>query len=217
MTIKEWPTILSFVLTGAVAALTYPRLPDRVPVHWGVDGLPDRYGSPFEALFLLPLVLLGAAALLGLVQRYSGPDRANAPVLGTARLGLGLLALLATLSRALDWETARAILIGAGLLLALLGNVLGRAQPSVFVGLRTPWVFRSRRAWFASQRRSAVWLTGLGVVLAGVSAAAPPDWLFPWVAPVGLLTALAGVGAWLSYASYLDWKRDPSPEPALKS
>ncbi|GGM09148.1 DUF1648 domain-containing protein [Deinococcus aerophilus] len=216
MNVKEWPTILSFVLTGAIAALTYPRLPARVPVHWGVDGLPDRYGTPFEALFLLPLVLLGAAALLWLVQR-SGPDRANAPVLRTARLGLGLLALLATLSRALDWETVRAVLIGVGLLFTLLGNVMGRAQPSVFVGLRTPWVFRSRRAWFASQRRSAVWLTGLGVVLAGVSAAAPLDWLFPWVVPVGLLTALVGMGAWLTYASYLDWKRDPSPEPALKS
>lgn len=217
MNVKEWPTILSFVLTGAIAALTYPRLPARVPVHWGLDGLPDRSGTRFEALFVLPLVLLGAAALLWLVQRFSLPDRGNAPVLGAARLGLGLLALLTTLARALDWETVRTLLIGAGLLLALLGNVLGRAQPSVFVGLRTPWVFRSRRAWFASQRRSAVWLTGLGVVLAAVGAAAPLGWLFPWVAPVGLLTAVLGVGAWLTYASYLDWKRDPSPEPALKS
>ena len=146
MNVKEWPAALCFVGSGVVAALIFPRLPESVPVHWGIDGAPDRFGSRFEALFLPTLLCLGTAALLWAIGRFSPLDRANAPVLRTARLGLGAMALLLTLAQALDWEMGRAALISTGLLLALLGNVLGRAQPSVFVGLRTPWVFLSRRA-----------------------------------------------------------------------
>ena len=121
-----------------------------------------------------------------------------------------------TLAQAFNWEMGRAVLIGVGLLLALQGNVMGRAQPSVFVGLRTPWVFLSRRAWFASQRRSALWLTSLGVLLMITAGLSPLRVLFPWVAPTGLLIGVIGVVVWLTYASYRNWKEDPSPEPVFK-
>ena len=215
--LKEWPAALCFLASGGVAAVAYPRLPQAVPVHWGIDGAPDRLASRAEALAVPPLIFLGVAALLWATERFSAADRANGPVLQTARLGFGALTLLASLAQALNWDMVRAALVGTGLLLALLGNVMGRAQPSVFVGLRTPWVFRSRRAWFASQRRSAVWLTSLGVLLMLVSALLPLNVLFPWVVPVGLLLSTGGMVAWLSYASYLDWKGDPSPEPVFKS
>ncbi len=216
MIIKEWPAALCFLASGGVAALTSPRLPQSVPVHWGIDGTPDRFGSPFEALWLPLLIFLGVTALLWVIERFSPADRANASVLRTARLGLGVLALLLTLAQALNWEMGRAALIGTGLLLALLGNVLGRAQPSVFVGLRTPWVFLSRRAWFASQRRTALWLTSLGVVLMAAAVLFPLGVLVPWVVPVGLLIVVFGMVAWLTYASYRDWKQDPSPEPVFR-
>lgn len=217
MNIKELPAALCFLGSGVVAALTYPRLSQAVPVHWGLDGAPDRFGSRFEALFVPPLIFLGAAVLLWAIEHFSPRDRSNGPVLRAARLGLGMMALLVPVALALNWDMARAALIGTGLLLALLGNVLGRAQPSVFVGLRTPWVYLSRRAWFASQRRSALWLTALGGVLAAAAALCPREVLFPWVAPVGLLIGLGGTVGWLAYASYRDWKEDPAPEPVFRS
>ena len=105
---KEWPAALCFLAAGVVAALTYPRLPQSVPVHWGIDGAPDRFGSPFEALLLPPLIFLGVTALLWVIERFSPADRANASVLRTARLGLGALALLLTHGQALTWEMSRA-------------------------------------------------------------------------------------------------------------
>ena len=216
MTIKEWPATLCFIGSGVVAALAYPRLPHSVPVHWGLDGTPDRFGSRLEALFVPLLVCLSTAALLWAIGRFSRADRANVGVLRTARLALGALALLLTLAYALEWEMGRAALIGAGLVLTLLGNVMGRTQPSVFVGLRTPWVFLSRRAWFASQRRAALWLTGLGVLFMISGALLPLGVLFSWAMPVGVVLSVLGVVVWLTYGSYRDWKDDPSPEPVLE-
>ena len=119
---RDGVTVLCFMATGVVAALTYPQMPHTVPVHWGVDGMPDRFGSRLEALATVPLIVLGCVALLWGIERSSAPDRANAQVLSTARLGLGALALLLTVAQALHWEMGRVVLVGSGGLFALLGN-----------------------------------------------------------------------------------------------
>lgn len=211
----EWPALLAFAVTFALGAWAYPQLPESVPVHWGADGQPDRYGGRLEALFLTPLVLAGAALLLLALQRFSPNERKNASVLRVARLGLGLLAAVLVAAQAFDWPVARSVLIGVGFLFVTLGNVLGKAQPSPWVGLRTPWTLSSRRAWYASQRRGAVWFTAFGALLSVAGLIVPPALLFPWVAPVGVLGGALFMVGWLTYASYLDWKRDPQPEPAL--
>ncbi|HXK95996.1 MAG TPA: DUF1648 domain-containing protein, partial [bacterium] len=35
----------------------------KIPVHWGIDGQPDRYGSKFEGLLSIPLVSVFLLAL----------------------------------------------------------------------------------------------------------------------------------------------------------
>lgn len=209
---RPWLTLIPFPLAFAVAAWSLPHQPDRLPTHWGLDGQPDAWGSAATALFQLPALLLPAALLLiGLGQMSS--QRRNAPLLNVAALGMGLLALTQTAALALGWDTNRALLTGLGLLFTLLGNVMGRAQPSAFVGLRTPWVYLSRRAWHASQRRSGAWFVGLGLSLLLSGAVVPAAQLVPWVAPMGLLVGVTLMVAFLIYASYRDWKTDPDPQP----
>lgn len=208
---QEWGVLLALlVLTGSVL-YAWLISPERVPVHWGPDGTVDRYGGKWEAFGVLPLVMLGAVALMYALQQ--GRGRANAGVLRTVRVGLLLLASLITLASALGWGSARPVVVGTGLFLALIGNVIAKAQPSAWVGFRTPWTFLSRRAWYASQRRGAAWLTWYGVALALLSLLLPDRWLFPWLLPVGLMTSLLLMVGWLVYASYLDYKHDPDPEP----
>ena len=212
----EWPALSALALSFAFATYAWPRMPETLPVHWGADGQPDRYGSRLEALFLMPMLMTGTYALLLAVERFSDNDRKNAPVLRVARLSIALLAALLVAAQAFGWPMTRTILIGTGLLLALLGNVMGKAQPSAFVGLRTPWTFGSRRAWHRTQRRGAVWLTAYGLLLTLVGTVLPLQIVIPWIAPIGVLAGLFGMTAWLTYASYLDWRADPDPEPALR-
>lgn len=55
----------------AVSAWTWSALPagGRVPVHFGLDGQPDRFGGRGEALLTVPLAALLVAGLLALVPR----------------------------------------------------------------------------------------------------------------------------------------------------
>ncbi len=56
--------LLNLALFGYLS-LRYPGLPASLPLHFDASGQPDRFGAP-SALFVLPLLALGAMALNGL-------------------------------------------------------------------------------------------------------------------------------------------------------
>jgi uncharacterized membrane protein len=53
-------------LTGAFVYGSYPRLPERIPMHFDMTGRPDRWGGRggFLVLFVMPLVMTGVFYLL---------------------------------------------------------------------------------------------------------------------------------------------------------
>jgi hypothetical protein len=57
--------------------LAWDALPARVPIHFGVTGRPDRYGSK-SVLLILPAVAVALTLLLTLVARF--PQSFNYPV-----------------------------------------------------------------------------------------------------------------------------------------
>ncbi|UBH24766.1 DUF1648 domain-containing protein [Micrococcus porci] len=68
----RWIPWLPYLLTAAVSAgllvwaiVALPGLPDRVPVHWGIDGRPDAWEEKsFGTVAFGPLLGLGMTALL---------------------------------------------------------------------------------------------------------------------------------------------------------
>lgn len=59
-----------------VAAVLWSHAPERIPVHWNLQGEVDRYGGKFEGLLLVPLITLGLYLLLLVVPRFD-PGYAN--------------------------------------------------------------------------------------------------------------------------------------------
>ena len=59
----------------AALAILYGSLPDQVPLHWGLDGAVDRYGSKAE-LLLLGLIA-PAMALLFMFLPKLDPRKKN--------------------------------------------------------------------------------------------------------------------------------------------
>lgn len=60
MTRLFWASVAAYAAAWLVAALA---LPDRVPLHFGVSGEPDRWGSRSAALLTFWLIGVGIAAL----------------------------------------------------------------------------------------------------------------------------------------------------------
>ncbi len=75
--ITEVLSIISLVILVIVVAFYYSGLPDSVPVHYDLKGVPDRYGNK-STLLILPAV--GIILYLGLTIITRFPHAFNYPV-----------------------------------------------------------------------------------------------------------------------------------------
>jgi len=95
----------------------------------------------------------------------------------------------------------RAIIGGVCLLLALLGNLMGKVRRNFYIGVRTPWTLANERVWnathrFAGKTLVAGGLAGLALTVAGLNG---------WPVMVALLAgALIPVGYSLVFYKQLE-------------
>ncbi|WP_323760836.1 SdpI family protein [Maricaulis sp.] len=190
----------------------------QIPVHWGLDGQPDRHGGRVEAFLLLPaimIVLTGVFAILPLVDPRGRNLQRSRVVLDTVRLGVLTLLLFVQgilVSLGLNWIgpdevtfVPTLILSAVGALYVLLGNVLGKARPNWFVGIRTRWTLSSDLSWDKTHRLTGRLMVAGGLVLLAGVWALPPERQI-WLVLVSALTP-AAIG--IVY-SFLVWRSDPT-------
>lgn len=171
----------SLAVLGAGAALSialWERLPERIPVHFDLHGVPDGFASKAVGAFLLPLVGVGTLALLRLAPRWFSPSwRERADASPMSLVGLLTSGLLAGLHVVCLWsalhpgETAARPL---GLVLAAFwlatSLVLPRMRRNPLVGIRTAWTLSSDENW-AKTHRFAGLLGAAGGIVGLVGAA----------------------------------------------
>ena len=201
----------------ALAAWAWPQIPAdaRIPIHWGPSGEPDGYGDKWLGLLGLPLVGVALLALLALLPRIE-PRRANLQRSGTAYVAIaiaamGLLggfhafAVLAALGS--EGNIGPVVAIGAGALLVVIGNYLGKTRSNWFFGIRTPWTLASDRSWSRTHRLGGQLFVALGLLTLAVTVL-----LDPMIATWVMLGGLALAVAWLVAYSYMAWRDDPNRE-----
>lgn len=208
--LSTWYSALVVAAAVAMSVAAYPRLPERVPVHWGIHGEPDRWGGRFEGAVLFPFIMFGAWLLLRFLPRID-PRAPNYPKMQStydfminAVLTLMLVVhgmILATgLGYAVPVGRITPVLIGA--LFVTLGNVLPRARPNWYFGIRTPWTLSSDPVWARTHRVGGYTMTAAGIViLAG--AALPGIWPF-----AVFIVAAAIASIFPIVYSYIAWRKE---------
>jgi uncharacterized membrane protein len=84
-------SVVVLILGWRLALSVYPRLPERVPVHFGLTGEADRWGGRWM-IFLIPLVSTVIFALDYWIFEYASP-RSPKPIPPEMRAPLHLLLL----------------------------------------------------------------------------------------------------------------------------
>jgi uncharacterized membrane protein len=189
-----------------VGVIVYPSLPEQVPVHWNVQGQPDRFGDRLFAVAFWPLATLFLNFVLR--SRYISSLVKDEGTDAILHFSINLMALfltymhIITLGVGLGWQinVIRAVLPAVGLLLILLGNVMGRAQPNWVVGFRVWWTVNHPEVWRRTHRVAARWLVvdGVIVMLLGLFASLQAA----LVAVLVLLVGGSAVILWYSYRIY---------------
>jgi uncharacterized membrane protein len=194
-----------------LAAATWSGAPDRIPVHWGLSGQPDRYGGKLEGLLGLPLLALGLYALLLVLPRidprrahydaFSGPYA----ILRTAVVGFFLaVAALTHLwirGRPIGVNTYVPIVVGA--LMVVLGSCLPKLRSNWFIGIRTPWTLSSEASWRRTHRLAG-WLFGASGAIIVVLSIARPE-----AGALAILCTVIPAAVACVVFSYYAWRDDP--------
>ncbi|MGE0788555.1 MAG: DUF5808 domain-containing protein [Sandaracinaceae bacterium] len=76
--------VLAIVLPSVLFAGLLRLMPETVPMHWGVSGRPDAYGSPSQLWSLVLVMLFDLALLWGIVYGIA-KERWALPEVGAAR------------------------------------------------------------------------------------------------------------------------------------
>jgi uncharacterized membrane protein len=163
--------LVLLLVAATVAGFALVPAGTSLPVHWGISGEADRY-LPRDAALLMPagIAVLTLAILFG-AQRLAGEARRQAAKYAIAAVIPGLLALLLAvqagtvmIGMGIAVDMVRVVVLGLGLLLVLIGNVMPKTQPNWVAGIRVPWTLADAANWQATHR-----LGGLLMMIGGAA------------------------------------------------
>ena len=81
-----------------LAATAWPWAPDRIPIHWGIQGEPDDFAGKAVGLFMPPGIALGVYLLFFLLPLLDPKGANYAKFKGTYEaLKVALMAIFAAL------------------------------------------------------------------------------------------------------------------------
>ena len=164
---------LVILLPLLAGLILWGKLPERMPMHWGIDGQVDGWGSRTTAVLVMPLVLLGLHWLCVLLtaadplnRRQSG--KAVGMVLWICpalSLLMGAVTYCSTFGMTMNVD--KLALIFMGLAFVIMGNYLPKCRRNYSIGIKVPWALNDEQNWNATHRFAGrLWVGGgAGILL----------------------------------------------------
>jgi uncharacterized membrane protein len=158
-----WAAFAFVAINLMLLALVYSRLPDPVPWMWDSEGIATHWISRPWGAVLLPLAHLLVTLFLAFAPAVDpGALRTReAPRFYPLVVAVisGFLMLTTCLHFAAALGTAisvpHTLLGGTGMLIAVVGNYLGKVPRNYMVGIRTPWTLGNDYVWERTHRFAA--------------------------------------------------------------
>lgn len=194
--------LLSPMIFGMIV---WNKLPESMPIHWGVNGEADRWSSKPFAVFVLPLLILAIHGICIFASGKDFRDKKQSPkVMG---LVLWICPLLSVMANSLTYAISLGkeinvlfvVSLTMGTLFVLIGNYLPKCQQNRTVGIRIIWTLKNEANWNATHRFAGkVWVIG-GLLL--MASSLLPYSILPW-AMIALLVVFISLPVLYSYRFY---------------
>ena len=174
---KELPLISMVLLPFIYLAYVWNELPQKVAVHWNLQGEIDRYGSKFE-LVLIPILLPLLSYVIFLIVPYIDP-KGKIKNMGAkyGHLKMFITLLMSIISIFILYNiknqpgsSPNYIIPLLGVFLIIFGNYFQTLKANYFIGIRTPWTLENEIVWKKTHRITGkLWFLGGLVLLLGSS------------------------------------------------
>jgi uncharacterized membrane protein len=154
--------------------MVYNNLPEKVALHFGADGQPDRYGDKSELWTPILIMMLVALVTYLIVTNIGKIDPKKQTLQSQElmqKLGLTIVCFVSILTMYIVYSSynstdGKLVFIMLGLFFAAIGNFMNNIKPNYFVGLRLPWTLENEDNWRKTHHlASKLWVSG-GLIIA---------------------------------------------------
>ncbi|GAB3508765.1 SdpI family protein [Spirosoma knui] len=199
-TASEFLLIGMLLIPFIYLAYIWTELPDTIPGHYGPNGKPDRYDPKEQLAF----GMAGLTVFLYLTFRYV-PRLDPRKNLDTALFQKIRWIIMVFWAAFLIWMwtvswkgvspemLGTSVLVGVGLLVACLGNLMNSVKPNYFVGIRTPWTLESETVWRRTHQLGGRVMLAGGVISTVLALLVPVPYKSGLVVGVTLLSVFIPV------------------------
>lgn len=207
---SAWAILAITTMVGFIAYFNVDS-DAQIPIHWNGEGEVDGYGSPLVGFFMMPfmqLVILAIFASLKFLEpraKNLETSRKAIHAVVTSVTALMLLVQLVIMDQVFGFGLVdiKAMFVGVGVMLMIMGNYFGKLKSSFFIGIRTPWTLSSETVWQKTHRMGGKLFVAAGLILA-LSALVLDSKLMPFVI---VATALPAALIPIGYSWYL-WNKE---------
>lgn len=206
-----------------VAVYGLAVLPDTVPIHWGINGQADGYGSKWVGTILYPLLSVGIYALVRVLLVVSprlgqqGDTLANLKLAKTILTGIILFMLIIQLvtiveSLGIGLDVSIVITLALSVLFIFLGNYMGKVRRNFWMGVRTPWSLSNAAVWERTNRMGGWLFVAVGLIGIPISFV-PALRLWGILVPIIAATIFLYIYSYVCYRQQTQGDHDPLSPP----
>lgn len=210
------------ILPSLVLGILYKAIPDVIPIHYGFNGMVDRWAGKGE-LIVFPIIIL-VLGIVNLVVVYYLDKKKIANDNSKYVLYVGFVVLLflnaiymytlytsyylVTNLNQLPIHLGNFAFCIIGVLLILIGNIMPKVRINHYLGLRTKWSMYNEFTWHKSQRHGGIASVIAGLVILICSFILKPTSLMviSFVAII-LFTVYSVAKSYLIYKTEIDKER----------
>lgn len=206
---KEWVFGVMLLAPTLYMIYEWKQIPDSIPLHFGLNGKADRWGSKDVLVWLVPVASVLPYLALLLVPFIDPKRRINATDNKFFLFKLVLVSMVATVFILFVFSVSRPgrsfielLFPALSIFLVLLGNYLQTIRPNYFIGFRTPWALHDDENWRKTQTlASRVFVFG-GILLLICSLVwRNGSWNYFYFPMILVLVAIPFLGSFLFYRS----------------
>lgn len=174
---KELPLIIIVLIPFVYLAYVWNSLPEKVPLHWNMEGEIDRYGEKSELILipvLLPLLIYVLFTIIpridpkGKIKNMGNKYTILKSIMTIFMSALAMIIIYAALNE--TFYNPNYIVLLIGILFALLGNYFKTLRANYFIGIKTPWTLENETVWKETHKLAGkLWFAGgLLIVLTSI-------------------------------------------------
>ena len=204
------------VLSFAIAGVGLMMLSDIIPIHFGVDGKPDQFGSKYFILIFPGVITLCGLSML-LVCKYANVSenyKKYLLLIGSLITAMFVAVLTVFLVYGITYteempafDVTKIVMLTFGLVMIIMSNFMPKIEKNNTLGIKTSWSLYNEVTWQKTHRFAGFVgvLCGLILLISGM--------LFEEM--VNIIIMMSTIGAYAissTVASYFYYKEEKAKE-----